>query len=404
LDQVPRPKVSIKAESFFTVPPIHVIMNRVVSCSLVFSAVNGVRLSTSPKAPQHRPYQQEEVHYAFTKDSEQREDMIKEAYRKADLMDHVLQLHPTRNSNCKDLPDKGFPYDAYELSSQKPIRKPEASDWLRLLRGKRVVFLGDSLVRDFFTSFVRGLIDHMQWHTDKSLWRNLHFGKPDQSGVHIPDPVVEAQFSGNVSAEFWWAANKFEAPPTGELGDHNMTMLGRADLVIFGIGAGMKNKERLMNDISHFWHGALKEVAAKGRLVWMQYPSPHFARGHLEFEDKVDMVDDGTGFMVPKKESSCRAAGPFDATYADYAQHDNKSDMSIMRLSADDFFREQGVPILQLWNVTRPLYNNHPWTTSRIGGGKSGHNSDIDCRHWCNPGLALDVWESLLWKLVHGSQ
>jgi len=376
----------------------------VISLSLVFSAANGVKLPASPQAPEHRPYRQEEVQYGPKRDSSQRLEMVTEAYRKAHIMSDILKLHPTRNGNCEDLPDKGFPYDAYERSSQKPMKKPDASDWLKLLRDKRVVFVGDSLVRDFFTSFVRGLIDHMQWHTDKDLWRNIHFGKPDQAGVHIPDPVVAVQFSENVTAEFWWGANEYEAPPSGELGDHNMTMLARADLVIFGLGAGMKDKLRLTHDISHFWDGALKQVAAKGKLVWMQYPSPHFARGHLEFEDKVDMVDDGTGFKVPFVENTCRAAGPIDASYDEYAQHDTKSDMSIMRLSADDFFREQGVPILELWNVTRPLSNNHPFTTSRIGGGKSGHNGDVDCRHWCNPGLALDTWEGLLWALLQANQ
>lgn len=376
----------------------------IASLSLVLSAASGVRLSASPRAPEHRPYQQEEVHYGPKRDSSEREEMISDTYRKAGIMNDTFKLHPSRNRNCEALPDKGFPYEAYELRSQKPIKKPEATDWLKLLRGKRVVFLGDSLVRDFFLSFVRGLIDHMQSHTHPSLWRNIHLGKPDQSGVHIPDPVLEMQFSENVTAQFWWAANEYEAPPTGELGDHNMAMLSKSDLVIFGIGAGKKDKIWLMHDISHFWDGALKQVAAKGRLVWMQYPSPHFGRGHLEFEDPVDKEDDGTGFMVPKKDNSCRSAGPFDATYDDYAQHDTKSDMSILRLSADDFFREQGVPVLQLWNVTRPLFNNHPWTTSWIGGGKSGHGADIDCRHWCSPGLALDVWESLLFKMLQANQ
>ena len=96
----------------------------------------------------------------------------------------TLKIHPGRNENCQHLPDKGFPF-------QTQLQKPSSSEWLRVLRGKRIVFLGDSVVRDFFLSFVRSLMAHVEWHSDVSEWSNDHFGTTS---------TVQTNFSEHASA------------------------------------------------------------------------------------------------------------------------------------------------------------------------------------------------------------
>lgn len=284
------------------------------------------------------------------------ENVIKESYRKADLMYTTLGMHHGRNKNCESLPDRGFPFQVHSES----LRKPEAEDWLSILRGKRTVFLGDSVTRDFFTSMVRSLIDHMQMHSSKENWMDYHFGVNQAGGA------IEAQFSENVTLQYWWA-------PT-ELSDDNWESLASADLVIFNLGAHYTRQGDLMAAISYYWDRALSRIAAKRGLIWMQYPSPHFPWGLGEFEDQP-----------PIHSSTCSPAGA------------DVSPVSSIRLSADGFFDEKEVPILRLWNASRPLWNNHPPSP---GNGGSEYNGAIDCRHWCSPGLSLHVWERLLYLLL----
>lgn len=311
---------------------------------LLLHSASGLLLSQSPLPPSGSRADEQQFNYMHWESRSLQEHTIKEAYRKADIMAATLQINPGRNKNCEALPDKGFPFQ---------VQKPNSSEWLRVLRGKRVVFLGDSLVRDFFLSFVRSLIDHLEWHSDVSEWNGFHFGTKARGNM------VKATFSEQVSAEFWWAM------PTNS--GRQWRDLRQADLVIFGLGAHYTDQSLLMADISNYWAQALKQLAGHGGLVWMEYPSPHFPRGNGEYEDRL-------------ARPSCRDAGR------------DVSVMSRMRLSADDFFVNEGVPILRTWNASRPLWNNHPESLE--------FGQDLDCRHWCSPGLALDVWETMLWTLL----
>ncbi|CAK0871333.1 unnamed protein product [Prorocentrum cordatum] len=67
------------------------------------------------------------------------------------------------------------------------------------------------------------------------------------------------------------------------------------------------------------------------------------------------------------------------------AADNDVSQMSSMRLSVDDFFVQEGVPILRTWNASRPLWNNHPEATLDF---TTGSVTDIDCRRTAWPGLA----------------
>jgi len=307
----------------------------------------------------------DEISYRDWTSNSFKEQIIKEAYRKADRMTEILNLPHARNKNCEALPDKGFPFQAHSNS----LRKPRAEDWLHMLRGKRVVFLGDSVGRDFFLAIVRSLIDHMQTHSSINHWSKLHWG--DKVGRKI-----EAQFSENVILQFWWAPQilrPHEDHSDPELSDDNYKYLASADLVIFNMGAHYSDQGDLMAAISHYWEQALKQTAAKRGLVWVQYSPPHFPWGRGEFEDPK---------RVP---SACGPAG------------DHRSPVSSVRLGADRFFKDKGVPILGVWNASLPLWNNHP--PSSANGG-SDWNGSIDCRHWCSPGLNLYVWERLLYALL----
>jgi len=304
--------------------------------------------------------------YGGWKSNSLKQRIINEEYRKADLMNEILHIHHGRNKNCESYPDKGFPFQAHSDS----LRKPRTEDWLHTLRGKRTVFFGDSVLRDFFLAIVRSLIDHMQTHSSKNQWKEYGFGR-DKVGR-----TIEAQFSENVTLQFWWApailrAHEDHSDP--ELSDDNVKYLASADLVIFNMGAHYSDQGDLMAAISRYWDQALKQASAKRGLVWMQYPAPHFPWGLGEFEDPQ---------RVP---SACSPAG------------DDVSPVSSVRLSADRFFKDKGVPILELWNASRPLWNNHP--PSRENGG-SEYNGAIDCRHWCSPGLNLYVWQRLLYTLL----
>ena len=130
-------------------------------------------------------------------------------------------------------------------------------------------------MRDFFLSFVRSLIDHLEWHSDLHEWRDYHFGMAS---------IVKANFSGNVSAEFWWFL------PDRLRRYEQRRSLGKADHVIFGIGAHYTNRSSIMEDIMFAWEKpgsgwGLKRIAARKGLIWMQYASAHFPRGNGEFED-----------------------------------------------------------------------------------------------------------------------
>merc|ERR1719343_900558 len=185
---------------------------------LLLHTASGLLLSQSPLPPSRSRADEQQFNYTDWESRSLQEHTIKEAYRKADIMAATLQINPGRNKNCEALPDKGFPFQ---------VQKPRSSEWLRVLRGKRVVFLGDSVVRDFFLSFVRSLIDRLEWHSDLPEWRDYHFGMAS---------IVKANFSGNVSAEFWWFL------PDRLRRYEQRRSLGKADHVIFGIGAHYTNR------------------------------------------------------------------------------------------------------------------------------------------------------------------
>ena len=79
-----------------------------------------------------------------------------EAYRKAELLHEKLHVHHGRNKNCEALLDKCFPLHAHSAT----LPKPKSADWLRVLQGKRIIFMGDSVLRDVFLHMVRTNIDH----------------------------------------------------------------------------------------------------------------------------------------------------------------------------------------------------------------------------------------------------
>ena len=288
-------------------------------------------------------------------------------YVKSITVEERLHVAPSRNGNCWEKTNRGFPL----LPNTPHLKVPDEAGWRHTLAGQHLGFIGDSVLRDVFVQICRALSRSIVGLSHGDM-RGMHFG------------WARVQLSNNGSLEFVFArsvedwANKLKR------------FASAFDLVIAHGGAHIDK-----NNISPFVRtvqlAALNYTA--GSFVWMQYPAVHFplATGEGgEFEE----------FTV-RRNQEAYLTGNVTACAARTASQ--KSPITAALLAIDAQLEAVGVIVLPTFDATVQLHEAHPQCISQGSGGcKAGSNFNgfIDCRHWCSPGVALTVIERRLYAML----
>ena len=342
------------------------------------------------------------VRYAAVNSSFQddaaRLDLIAATYQRASHAGWKYRLSRMRNKNCE--PDRAFP-----VLAQTSMVAPSAHAWERLIGDVHTCLIGDSVLRDLYVQLLRSNIGVLNMTNPRHLGFDPHFYRANASFV-----------GRRGSLSFLWAR---ENPART-----TVRLVAASELVVFHLGAHHLEPAQLRDTVSSWWRLALGSVAARGRLAWLQYARPHFPWGLGEFED-VYGVPGEPGSVAPHASyaainhsllwSRIRAAAPDDwnvcrpGPATSGTEGGAISRFSLHRLAVDGFFEHHGVPIVRTWEITSPLFNNHPpcklpdgVDMRRRNGCRAGTVYDFgtpDCRHWCSPGLALHLEEASLFHV-----
>jgi len=261
------------------------------------------------------------------------------------------------------------------------LHTPLVNDWLTLLAGFHVAFIGDSLLRDLF-GYLVGLLA-------ERLVRSV---PPNTSRALIGEsvPMLSYIFDGNATLTYLHDYKVGAQPPTELVGypmvgggacwnldQDNCARVRSADFVLFHFGAHHKwapimppdfpagNVDnttfpfpppktaqplgRIMPVPGTIGSGALvplglaldlkERMKHPKTMLWMEYPASHFPWGAGEYED------------VTYREIAARTAYTNCAPRSPNRQS-SISNASAARLELSERFERAQVPVLRTWNLS----------------------------------------------------
>lgn len=291
----------------------------------------------------------------------------------------ALGFHATRYDNC--------PPARHRLVAPG-LPAPTAEEWLRLLASQRVLFLGDSLLRDLWVYLCAVLAPHYVFTHPKNSQHEEYMGTPPPG-----TPDILMTFENNVQLHFCWYNRQ------GCLWD-------KADLTVVHFGSWEDPRRMPLMpagfpttnvdaDNSSSLHPWLANVLTQlmkrpEKTIWMEYPAPHFPWGTGEYEDILQL--ERSAVLNQRRAPGCgpRAAG-------------NVSYVTSQRREVLQIFERGGVPILRTWDLTWDRFENHPsrakyarQSTVLIEGRPFW---TLDCRHQCVPSEVMSGWSRRLFGM-----
>ena len=202
--------------------------------------------------------------------------------------------------NSSSLPFSRQRYGACELAHafnetlhSRCLRQHDGASWAALLKGERVAFIGDSILRDLLFSLAALLSTALPLHNFTAphrLYGDKHWGRL-HAGTNRPSPPGHESF---LSASFAAVADEPQTQLVWCWFSDTRCIQRRevqtSALVIAGFGAHLfRHYERgsFHAHIGSAWANELRRLerqatqASKGtpQLVWLEYPTAHFPWG-----------------------------------------------------------------------------------------------------------------------------
>ncbi|RZC56667.1 hypothetical protein C5167_015509 [Papaver somniferum] len=305
------------------------------------------------------------------------------------------QSHPT-NAGCKT----NFP------------SLLNASDFLERLRGKKVVFAGDSLNRNMFESLIC------------ILWNAV----PDKSRVHWLPGSIDYKIRGDRSLKYedynctvgfvWSPYLVFETNPPNRRNKLNMnepvtmrldmiderasSFYRDADLVIFDSWHWWI-KDKTNNGINYFQEGdylhpkmEMSKAYKKGLTTWRKWMDKNIDPNKTQVVFRGYSVNHFRGGKWNTGGKCNRETEPTmsNETFVEK----NPSQVKLL----EDTIRKMKIPVIYL-NVTKLTYYRTDGHPSIYANYMATYEERIaaalthqDCSHWCLPGIP-DTWNELLY-------
>jgi len=304
--------------------------------------------------------------------------------------------------NCKGngRPDSGYTNWRWQPRDCN-LPRLNATDLLERLRGKRLMFIGDSLNRN-------------QWESLLCILRTVVPENRKTFGMKGASTAFVAQ-DYNCSVEFFWA------PFLVELGNMNVGNESKEILRLEAIekhGANWKDVDILVFNSGHWWgHGddaALRNYYQEGDYLHPQLDTlVAYEKGLRTWAKWIDYNINPT-----KTKVFFRGFSPMHFS----AQQWNKSDSYKCKFQTEPIVSESFVrPDPEIMQVVGNVLGNMKFPVSllnitrlsdfRKDGHPSVYKKDImeeerkdpnkigDCSHWCLPGLP-DIWNELLYGIL----
>ncbi|KAL7586702.1 hypothetical protein Lser_V15G39447 [Lactuca serriola] len=284
----------------------------------------------------------------------------------------------------------------------------DAKEALERLRGKRVIFIGDSVNRNQWVSMVC------------MLQAVIPLGRKKMQKIHGVSLFTFKAFDYNVSIDFYWSPLLVESN-----GDHPSKHRTNERIV------------RINSIEKHATHWINADILVFNSYLWWRMPTVKILNGSFEDSTQYDIVDNHNGYkMVLKTWSNwlyshinhTRTRSYFMSMTAthhkgvEWGMQDDQNCLNETEPIMKDEFWESGSDLkmlmilesslnklktrgvnVQMMNITQltqyrkdahpSIHRLHysPLTKEQL----SNPSSYSDCTHWCLPGVP-DVWNELL--------
>ena len=260
---------------------------------------------------------------------------------------NVLGLDETRWNNC--------PVPARH--SANPLLARKLQQGLRSGSTSRLLLVGDSVMRDLFTTMACLLLPALELPL-VSL-SGLAVG---QNGIPIRLPLKHTNTSW---LGFLWFHPRRNAT---EAGRH---ALRDADAVVLSAGAHFMTADSMRARLSRAAATFFSDGEPRKRFAVLEYSPVHFA-GTEDSEYHPGLHD--------QLQNSPRTCVPHNLMLLS-----NSSTLarSWRRQVLNDFAHERALPVIRRWNLAAPNFDDHPPPATGFGTERFG---TVDCRHFCSPG------------------
>ena len=363
------------------------------------------------------------------------------------LKDH---FHSMIWNNCGTA--TGSMTSKHKYKSSLPPCPSLLNPWIERLRGLTVAFVGDSMLRGFFIFLLATLHTAaraigqpftVSLEQDGGANLNLHPGTPG-SAKHPHSSAIVLTLHNTSASEHTSARTVllwcwFTDPLC-----QRDRRLHRADRLVVHHGAwhhGHANPPSTesecwsRHDVSALADGSVPVPAtllalmppdaallslvtaanASGRQpIWSGYSAPHFPWGHGEFEDaRLYPFESGTRCVratpnssaprAPRASASTSFLGARLANAQQLPPCSYKrclpldaciSTVTAARVALARPFAAHGARTLPMWDASVDAHDSH------IVRGAGPDWGNVDCRHFCNPGVVPFAWSQRLFRLL----
>ena len=338
------------------------------------------------------------------------------------------------------------------------LPRPRSADWLAMLKGRVVGFVGDSVLRDLFIHVSLAMAPAARKSVRTYGIGRAHFGTTVGAGAfaevsfedgatlrwcfHLDDHCIHRHMLPRAPRMKARSAMPIDVLIAG-FGAHCVPMLEHCESSLHGwpfsdprSNSGNINRSshapRPASQQQHVFGELFSRMHLARRAIWMEYSPPHFPWGLGEFEDRWMLRRAATATAPLATISDDEAARPRAARPAALKPtytgpnvvapgHDPGifgrgqgrgrcrqlgscvSALSLWRLGLRSHFAARGVPILPVWDAAIGAHELHPDTdgfTVLAIGAPRGLRSGPDCRHFCNPSTLVRHWGRALYAML----